>query len=98
MAPAMVGAIIGVEEELEEAADVYGQMYAEAYWRAFDHLTGQVGSGVAALLGGDFQLLFYVFSKRQIGRRVCAIEVDDLSEDPDAGRSRPGCLGTNVCA
>lgn len=98
VAAAMAGAILGVEEELAEAADTYGQMYAEAYWRAFDDLTGRAGSEVAAVLGEDFQLLFYAFSKRQIGHRVGVIEVDDLSEDSDAERSDPDRFTTCVCA
>ena len=33
VASAMAGAILGVEEALAEATEVYGNMYAEAYWR-----------------------------------------------------------------
>ena len=51
VASAMAGAILGVEEELTEATEAYGNMYAEAYWSAFDDLKGRVGSNVAAALG-----------------------------------------------
>lgn len=80
VAAAMAGAILGVEEELAEAADVYGQMYAEAYWSAFDDLKGQLGWDVAAVLCEDFQLLFYAFCKRQIEQRVGVSGCDEPPE------------------
>ena len=95
---AMAGTILGVDDDLADPADVYGQMYAEAYWRAFEDLKGRVGSDVAAGLGEDFQVLFYVFSKRRVEQRVGVIEVDCLSEDSDVVESDSGRLGPGVCA
>lgn len=96
VASAMAGAILGVEDELAGATEVYGQMYAEAYWRAFDDLLGRVGSDVVTVLDEDFQVLFYAFSKRRIEQRVGIVEVDDLPEDSDAESSDPGRLGMGV--
>ncbi len=91
VASAMAGAILGVEEELAEATEVYGNMYAEAYWRAFDDLKGRVGSNAAAALGEDFQVLFHVFAKRAIERRVGVTEVNDSPQMAAAGtRGRAG--------
>lgn len=66
----MAGAILGVENELTEAANAYGEMYAEAYRSAFDDLKKRVESDAAAVLGDDFQVLFYAISQREIEQRV----------------------------
>ncbi len=98
VASAIAGAIFGVEEALTEATEVYGNMYAQAYWTAFGDLKGQVGSDVAAALGEDFQVLFYAFANRQVQQRVGIEEVDDLPDEPDAERSDPGRWGAGVCS
>ena len=95
VASAMAGAILGVEEDLAEATEMYGQMYAEAYWTAFDDLKGRVGSDVAAVLGEDFQVLFYAFSKRGIEQRVGITECDESSESAADGRSDLDRIGAD---
>ena len=97
VASAMAGAILGVGDALADATEVYGNLYAEAYWTAFDDLKGQVGSDAAVALSGDFQVLFYAFANRQVQQRVGIEEVDDLAEDSDAEASDPGRRGVRVC-
>ena len=84
VASAMAGALFGVEEALAQATEVYGNLYAEAYWTAFGDLKAQVGSDVADALSEEFQVLFYAFASRQVQQRVGIEEVDDLAEDSDA--------------
>ena len=81
----MAGAILGVENKLAEAAEMYGEMYAEAFWPAFDDLKRRVGPGGAAVPGDDFRVLFYAFSKRKIEQLLGVIDVEDSLESPDAG-------------
>ncbi len=99
VASAMAGAVLGVEEDLAEATEVYGNMYAQAYWRAFDALKGHVGTDVSAGLGEDFQVLFYAFCKRRIEQRVgiVEVEVENLPDNSNAESSDPGRLGAGVC-
>ena len=98
VASAMAGAILGVEEALAEATEVYGNLYAEAYWTAFEDLKGQVGSDVAVALSEDFQVPFYACANRGVQQRVGIVEVDDLPEESDAEASDSGRWGVRVCS